>query len=109
METGARQLVRHCLNGNNAVAPGFLALIEFARRLAVANRKVGSFDVCPSQITISILCVAFAFLFAVGDMDATNTAAIRGVVANVGKPFYATGFEQNDCGKDRPDTRDGFE
>ena len=101
--------MRHRLDSDDAIAFGFLALIEFARRLAVANRKIGGFHVCPSQVAIPVLRVAFAFLFSIGDMNTTNTAAIRGVVANTRKSFDAAGFEKNDCGEDRPDTRDCFE
>jgi hypothetical protein len=54
--------VRDSLDGDDAVSLGFLALIKFACRLAIANGKIGGFDVGPSQIAVSVLGIAFCSL-----------------------------------------------
>ena len=96
--------MRYCLDGDDTVALGFLALIEFSRRLAVTNGKVGGLDMRPCQIAIAVLRVAFAFLFSIRDMNAADTATIRCIVANIGETLDTSGFKKNDCGENRPDT-----
>ena len=85
MEASARQLVRDGLDRHDAVALGFFALVKFASRFAIADRKVGRLDVRPSQEAVSVLGIAFPLFLAIGNVGAPHAAAIRCVVADIGE------------------------
>ena len=74
-------------NGDDTVAFGFLALIKFLCRFAIAHRKIGRFDICTCQIPVAILGVAAALLLAVGQVRTADTAAVRNIVPGTSKAF----------------------
>src|ERR671919_3156517 len=83
--TSPAELVRHCLDGHNRVALGFLFLIEAFDPRAKADRKIRCLYKCPGQILIAVLGIAASFTFAVADFLASHPPTVRRVIADTGK------------------------
>ena len=109
MEASACQFVGHRFDRDDAVAFALFALIKFFRRFAIANSKVSRFDVGPSQIAVTIFCIASAFLFAVGDVTAAHTTTVGRIIADVSEAINIARFKQDDRCQNRADTSDGLD
>ena len=107
MEASACELVRHRFDGHDAVSLGFLPLIKFAGGFAITDRKIGSFDIRPSQKTISVFAISFALFLPIGHVGASDAATIRRVIPNVSKAADIASLQQNDGCQNRPDTGHG--
>jgi hypothetical protein len=98
------ELVRHCFDGHNRVALGFLFLIEAFDLRIKADRKIGGLHKRPGQILVAVFCIAASFTLAVADFGAPHTATVRSVIADTGKSLDLSGLQHNGQRQDGPDS-----
>src|ERR671919_1802434 len=101
--TSSAELVRHCFDGHNRVALGFLFLIEAFDPRIKADRKVGGLHKRPGQILIAVFGIAAPFTFAVADFAAADTPTVRSVIADTGKSLDLAGLQHDGERQDGPD------
>ena len=83
--TSPAELVRHCFDGHNRVALGFLFLIEAFDLRIKADGKVRRLHKHPGQILVAVFGIAASFTLALADFLAPPTPAVRRVIADAGK------------------------
>src|SRR5262245_8687300 len=90
--TSPAELVRHRFDRHDLVALRFLFLIEAFDTRIKADRKVGGLDKRPGQILVAIFGVTASFSFAVADLLAPYTPAVRRIIADTGKSLDLSGL-----------------
>ena len=103
--TRSREFVRERLDGDDAVGPGFLALVEAFGLRAETQCEVGRLDIRPRQILVAVFGIAFAFLLAVADVFAVDAATVGSVVADFGKTLDRSRLKEDDACQDGTDSR----
>src|SRR5258706_11318245 len=103
---GAREFVRQRLGRYRRVRLRPLALVEAARLLAVAARKVRRLHKRPRQVAVAVLDVALTLLLAVADQRTVDAPRIGGKVPGGGKPVNPPGLERDHGGQRRANARD---
>ena len=88
-------------------ALGQLALVKTLGFWLEAHRKLCRLHIGPRQIRVAIFDIARPFAFAIADLRAVHTAAIRGVVPHGGKAADCTSFQGDRLGQDRPNALHG--
>src|SRR5215467_11365824 len=102
--TSPAELVRHRFDRHNLVALRFLFLIEAFDSRIKADRKIGGLHKRPVQILVAIFGVAGSFSFAVADLLAPHTSAVRRIIADTGKSLDLSGLQHDGKCQDGSDS-----
>ena len=96
--------MRHCFDGPNRVALGFLFLIEALDTRIKADRKVGRLHKRPGQILVAVFGIAAPFTLAVTDFLTPHTPTVRSIIADTGKSLDLPSLEHDGQRQDGPDS-----
>ena len=98
------ELVRHCFDGHNRVALGFLFLIEALDPRIKPDREVGGLYKRPGQILVAVFSIAAPFTFAIADLLTSHTPTVRSVIADTGKSLDLSGLQHDGQRQDGADS-----
>src|SRR5208283_2288990 len=90
---GPCQLVRQCLDRQDAVGLVLLAIVEALGLRTVAHGEVRRLHKCPGEVLVPVPGVAFTLLLAIAFPQAVHAAAVGTEIAHLRKATNAARLE----------------